>query len=84
MPINWKKAFSKLPQLRWSSPTEVESLRRIDSLGKLKDFLDWVHIKLCLLRPYCETKDYPLVDPRSLLPSFEPELFEYKELPGYP
>ena len=24
-----------------------------------------------------------MVDPRSLLPSFEPELFEYKELAGY-
>lgn len=82
-PFTWKKAFSKLPQLRWESPAEVKSLRRIDSLGKLKDFLDWVHIKLCLLKPYFETRDYPLVDPRSLLPSFEPELFEHKELPGY-
>jgi len=83
MPFTWKDAFSKLPQLRWSSSAEVEHLRRIDSLSKLKDFLDWVHIRLCLLRPFFETKDYPLVDPRSLLPSFEPELFEFKELPGY-
>ncbi|EPR42310.1 hypothetical protein dsx2_0237 [Desulfovibrio sp. X2] len=83
MSFTWQNAFSKLPHLRWTSPTEVEGLRRIDSLEKLKDYLDWVHIKLCLLKPFFEVEDYPLVDPRSLLPSFEPELFEYKELPGY-
>ncbi len=78
----WKKAFSKVPGLDWKSHAEFSDVVIINTLAKLKNFLDLVHIKYCLLKPYCEVVGYPLVDPRSLLPSFEPELFEYKELPG--
>lgn len=83
MTFDWTEAFSKLPHLRWTAPEEVESSRRLDTLDKLKDYLDWVHIKQCILKPFAELSDYPLVEARSLLPSFEPELFEHKELPGF-
>jgi hypothetical protein len=78
----WKKAFSKVPGLNWKSQTKFSDVVIINSLAKLKTFLDLVHIKYCLLKPYAEVADYPVVESRALLPSFEPELFEYKELPG--
>ncbi|MDD3313291.1 hypothetical protein [Pseudodesulfovibrio sp.] len=53
------------------------------TLEDLKRYLDLVHIKYCLLKPYFEVEDYPLVGARELLPSFEVDLYEYKNLPGF-
>ncbi len=47
----------------------------------LKDFLEYVHIRQGLLAPY--HGGYPLVEPRELLPSFEKNFYEYRELPGF-
>jgi hypothetical protein len=47
----------------------------------LKDFLEYVHIKKGLLEPY--RADYPLIEPRELLPSFEKTFAEYKDLPSF-
>jgi hypothetical protein len=47
----------------------------------LKDFLEYVHIKKGLLAPY--HANYPLVEARELLPSFEKNFAEYRELPGF-
>ncbi len=47
----------------------------------LKDFLEYVHIKSGLLAPY--NPDYPLVEARELLPSFEKTFYEYKDLPSF-
>ena len=41
------------------------------------------YVKFCLLKPWCETENYPLVDSRDLLPSFEAELWNTKGLPGF-
>ncbi len=86
MTFDWKKAFSRSPGAPFlqgeARPKEGEILR-IQSIMDLKRFLDWVHVKLCLLRPYFEHDNYPVVDARELLPSFEADLFEYKELPGF-
>ncbi len=46
----------------------------------LKEFLEYVHIKKGLLEPY--DADYPLVEPRELLPSFEKNFAEYN-LPSF-
>lgn len=55
-----------------------------NTLEGLRLHLDHVHIKNCLLRPYFEQKkNYPLVESRELLPSFEVDLYEYKKLPGF-
>ena len=55
----------------------------MESLEDLKAFLDAVHIRMCLVRPYQNLANYPLVEPRELLPSFDNAMFEYKELPGF-
>lgn len=73
--MNWKKAFSK----RASHPLDVPPA----TISELKLYLDYIHIQHCLLRPYFEVDSYPLVEARELLPSFETDVFEYKELPGF-
>ncbi|MGE4536554.1 MAG: hypothetical protein AB7D37_05705 [Desulfovibrio sp.] len=86
MSFDWTKAFSQVAEAPFFQddprPKEGDILR-VQSLPDLKRFLDWVHIKLCLLKPYCEHDNYPVVDFRELLPSFEADAFEYKELPGF-
>ena len=47
----------------------------------LKEFLDYTHLKKGLLEPYAA--DYPLVEPRELLPSFEKNFAEYNQLPSF-
>ncbi|WP_031484220.1 hypothetical protein [Maridesulfovibrio frigidus] len=81
----WKKAFS---QYVGESPEEVArnggNLYDLKTIEGLRVYLNHVHIKNCLLRPYFENYgDYPLVEARELLPSFEVDLYEYKKLPGF-
>lgn len=80
----WKSAFSATKYFR-KNKENLQSLDvlAIDNMEELKYYLDLAHIREALLRPYFETKDYPLVEARTLLPSFEPSLYEYKELPGF-
>jgi hypothetical protein len=47
----------------------------------LKDYLEYVNIKQGLLAPY--NASYPLVELRELLPSFEKNFSEYKDLPSF-
>jgi hypothetical protein len=47
----------------------------------LKEYLEYVHIQKGLLAPYHAR--YPLVEARELLPSFEKNFAEYRELPGF-
>lgn len=86
MSFDWKDAFSQTPEAPFldgaKRPKKGEILR-VQNLMDLKRFLDWVHLKQCLLRPFCEQPNYPLVDFRELLPSFEADPFEYKDLPGF-
>lgn len=79
----WHKAFSRIPALTALKDGQLLPKSPIRSLGELRYFLDFVHIKYCLLRPYDEQRSYPLIDARDLLPSFEPTLTEYPELPGF-
>ena len=81
--FTWKKAFSKINTFYPFDSGKTILPLQIRSLETLKDFLDWVHIKYCLLKPYFEYEDYPLVEGRELLPSFEFDVFEYLELPGF-
>ncbi|AMK11808.1 MAG: hypothetical protein AB7E51_08605 [Pseudodesulfovibrio sp.] len=76
----WKKAFSQAPGYqRKGRKTRI----RLKTLEALKEFIDYEHIKHCLMRPYFEVQDYPLVEARELLPSFEVDLYEHKNLPGF-
>ena len=82
MSLCWKDAFT-LGDFAWSEADTFSDIVEIRDLQTLKHFLDAVHIKFCLLKPWFETGKYPLVETRDLLPSFESELWEYKELPGF-
>ena len=82
MSLLWKEAFT-LGDFSWSHTNSFSAIIEITDLETLKHFLDAVHVKFCLLKPWCETENYPLVDSRDLLPSFEAELWEYKGLPGF-
>ncbi len=77
----WKKAFSKAPGYKdYGKKGSPDT--KLKSLEELKEFLDFNQIKYCLIKPYFETEDYPIVEARELLPSFEVDLYEYKALPG--
>ncbi len=78
----WEYAFREAPGDVWTTGPEPDPVN-IKSINELLPSLDWAHIKLCLLKPYFEVDSYPLVESRELLPSFETDLYEYKELPGF-
>jgi hypothetical protein len=77
----WEKAFSQAPAYRDFS--QEDTAPELRTLEELKEFLDYSHIKYCLLKPYFEVDDYPVTEARELLPSFEVDLYEYKNLPGF-
>ena len=81
MKLPWRKAFSKA-DITWDGDKAV-SAPDMANLKDLKAFLDLVHIKHCLLKPYDELEDYPPLDVRELLPSFEADLWEHTEIPGF-
>lgn len=83
MNYSWKEAFTRVPDITWQDSSTLRHPLSISTLENLRRFLDYVHIKFCLLRPYCELEDYPLVSPQELLPSFESNLYEYQDLPGF-
>ncbi|MBS6830868.1 MAG: hypothetical protein KH208_13590 [Desulfovibrio sp.] len=80
--IKWQEVFSK-DGLPWQDATTLSEPVAISDLDGLKRFLDAVHIRFCLVKPYQENKNYPLVEGRELLPSFDNDMFEYKDLPGF-
>ncbi len=82
--IRWQDTFSQngMPWLESGYDLEAD-FDGIQTLEDLKNFMDAVHIRLCLVRPYQTTGNYPLVEARELLPSFDNAMFEYKNLPGF-
>ena len=78
----WKDAFKNIPEQNLGGGSALYKPKYVRSLHELKNFLDMVQIKNCLLKPFFNLKRYPLVEPRELLPSFEAELYEYTDLPG--
>ncbi len=83
MLYNWQDAFTQFPGYFWKDKSALSWPASFSVLENLKQFLDVVHIKHCLLQPYFEIKDYPLVAPQELMPSFETNLYEYPSLPGF-
>jgi hypothetical protein len=83
MPFKWKDAFTQVPEYIWRDAHSLTHPTSISTLENLKRFLEFVNIKFCLLRPFFEQENYPLVTPQELLPSFESNLYEYANLPGY-
>ena len=82
---NWTQAFSDCPELKSFFQKDASEVLtcRIDDLPQLKDFLKFLYIKHYLIKPFLELKDYPLVENRELLPAFEADPYEHKELPAF-
>lgn len=84
MRLDWREAFCEAEGPAWCADGSHASPVALSGLRELKTFLDRTHIATCLLRPYQNLRNkYPLVDYRELLPSFDCDTFEFKELPGF-
>lgn len=81
--ITWQEAFCKGPDYDCTPEKGFISSSALRTLPDLKQYLDLVHAKHCLIKPYTQVKNYPVVDSRELLPSFEADVYEYGELPGF-
>lgn len=77
--IPWQNIFSASPGAKLIGDEAVVAR----NLPDLKQFLDAVHIRQCLVKPYQENRAYPVVEARELLPSFDNDMYEYKDLPGF-
>ena len=82
MILDWKKLFTQDGGV-WADAWTLAAPPKLQTLAALRHFLDIVHIRYCLVKPYWELPDYPLVDTRELMPSFEADLWEHKKLPGF-
>ncbi|MDL2216381.1 hypothetical protein LJB81_01445 [Desulfovibrio sp. OttesenSCG-928-M14] len=82
MTIEWQKLFTQA-QPAWKDAWRLAAPLSLSTLGEFRRFLDFAHIKYCLVKPFVEVSDYPLVETRELLPSFEADLWEHKKLPGF-
>ena len=81
--VKWQEILTQ-NGLDWTDEDHLAPGTPIRGLEELRRFLDAVHIRLCLAKPYQENGDnYPLVESRELLPSFDNAMFEYKNLPGF-
>ncbi len=80
--ISWKKIFAK-NGLPWKDHSSFRDYIEVTNLDELYNFLNAVHIRQCLVKPYQSVKNYPLVEARELLPSFDNDMWEYTNLPGF-
>ncbi len=80
--ISWKKIFTK-NGLPWKDHSSFKTYITLTEMDTLYDFLNAVHIRHCLVKPYQTVKNYPLVEARELLPSFDNDMWEYTNLPGF-
>ncbi|MBQ9452475.1 MAG: hypothetical protein IJU65_04165, partial [Desulfovibrio sp.] len=71
--IKWQEVFSK-DGLPWCNAAQLAAPIAIRDLASLKLLLDAVHIRFCLVKPDQESKHYPLVEGRELLPSFDNDM----------
>ena len=83
MGITWDTALAQCHHVAWDAPDHDAMPLVLGSLLELKEYLDCLHIKYCLLKPFYAHEDYPLVETRDLLPSFEPDPYEYRHLDGF-
>lgn len=74
--IPWQDILSQLRHKDFSSAAPA-------TLTDLGSFLDTQHIRNCLVRPWQEISSYPPVEPRELLPSFDSDMLEHKDLPAF-
>ena len=81
---SWTQVFSKNPQFGpFLKELKGAKTCNVSSLASLKEFLKFLYIKHYMVKPFFTMPEYPLVENRELLPSFEPDAYEYKELPAF-
>lgn len=80
--VRWQDIYSQ-DEFGWHDAYTPVLSPKLHDLQSLKRFLDAVHIRFCLVKPFQEEKNYPLVESRELLPSFDSDMFEFKNLPGF-
>ena len=80
---SWQECFSQVPRLSWRENGSIQYDTPLNTVHRLKQFLDLIQIRYCLVRPFLTMPDYPLVEIRELLPSFESDLYEFTDLPGF-
>ncbi len=84
MGFKWEDSFILVEGFQWKDVKTLAKPTYFSSISLLLKYLDLVHIKFCLLKPFFENREgYPLVHPQDLLPSFEPALEEFQNLPGF-
>ncbi|MFO7728659.1 MAG: hypothetical protein R6X11_10060 [Desulfonatronovibrio sp.] len=79
----WVDYFTGSQSYDWTDKRLPIPNFKINNIFSLKKYLDTIHIKQCLIKPFLETRNYPVVEARELLPSFESDLYEYENLPGF-
>ncbi|WP_291320185.1 hypothetical protein [Desulfonatronospira sp.] len=79
----WYDYFLETDSYNWDDKKIPLPRFKLNSLFSLKKYLDLIHIRQCLIKPFLKTDNYPLVEARELLPSFESDLYEYENLPGF-
>ncbi len=82
MAFDWKKLFTQA-DIAWADAWTLATGPRLHTLASLRRFLDLAHIKYGLVKAYGELADYPLVETRELMPSFEVDPWEHKKLPCF-
>lgn len=81
--MDWRTAFSRIPDILCLKDGHLLPTLPLGDIPELHRFLDYVHIKFCLLKPFMELSTYPVVNVRDLMPSFEPTLIEFTDLPAF-
>lgn len=79
---SWQEAFTK-GKISWRDEVSLKDHILARDIDEFKRFLDLAHMRYGLIKPYFENDDYPLVESRELLPSFDADMLEYKNLPGF-
>lgn len=80
--IKWQDVLTR-GETAWKDEYTPDLGTGLRTLPDMLRFLDSVHIRMCLAKPYADNPSYPLVEPRELLPTFDNPMYEYKNLPGF-
>lgn len=80
--IKWQDVLTR-GETAWKDEYTPALGTGLRTLPDMLRFLDSVHIRMCLAKPYADNPSYPLVEPRELLPTFDNPMYEYKNLPGF-
>ena len=73
--IKWQDVLTR-GETAWKDEYTPALGTGLRTLPDMLRFLDSVHIRMCLAKPYADNPSYPLVEPRELLPTFDNPMYE--------